>query len=91
MQAPTQTQILVFICQAKICSCKCFSLIILLGMEMQTKTLVRVFIGSGREGGWDLEPILRLTLAVAESYRNIDYRLPFNYGYLSSSVCQMRL
>ena len=50
-----------------------------------------MFVGKGRGGGLDCEPILRLTLAVAESYRNIDYRLPFYYGYLASIVCQMRL
>ena len=50
-----------------------------------------MFVGKERGGGWDLEPLLRLTLAVAESYRNIDYRLPFDYGYLASLVCQMRL
>ena len=49
-----------------------------------------MFVGKGRVGGWDREPILKLTLAVAESYRNIDYRLPFDYGYLPSLVCQMR-
>ena len=50
-----------------------------------------MFVGRGRGGGWDWEPILRLTLAVAEKYRNIGYRFPFDYGYLASSVCQMRL
>ena len=50
-----------------------------------------MFVGRGRGGGWDSEPILRLTLAFAESYRNIGYRLPFDYDYLASSVCQMRL
>ena len=46
----------------------------MLGMEMHTNTCVRVFVGSGRGGGRDGEPRLRLTLAVAESFRNIGYR-----------------
>ena len=44
-----------------------------LGME-HTNTCVRVFVGRVRRGGWNGEPRLRLTLAVAESHRNIGYR-----------------
>ena len=33
-----------------------------------------MFVGRGRAGGLDGEPGLRLTIAVAESYRNIEYR-----------------
>ena len=40
----------------------------MLGMEMHTITWVRVYLGRRREGGWDNEPSLRLTLAIAESY-----------------------
>ena len=45
----------------------------MLGMEMYTNTCVRVFVGRGRGGGRNGEPRLRLTLAVAESHRNIGY------------------
>ena len=41
---------------------------------MEMHTCVRVVVGSGRGGGWDWEYILRLTLAIAESYRIIGYR-----------------
>ena len=38
-----------------------------------------MYAGKGRGGvGIENLDILRLTLAVAESYRNIDYRLPFD-------------
>ena len=37
----------------------------LLGVEMHTNTFVHVFAGRGRGGGWDGQPRLRLTLAVA--------------------------
>ena len=46
----------------------------ILGMEMHTITRVRVYVGRRRGGGWDCEPSLRLTLAIAESCRIIGYR-----------------
>ena len=46
----------------------------MLGMKMHTNAWERVSVGRGRGGGWDDEPRHRLTLAVADSYRNICYR-----------------
>ena len=57
----------------------------MLGMEMHTNTWVRVFVGRRRARGWDGEPRLRLTIAVAESYRNIGYR-SWIFAFLSTAV-----
>ena len=46
----------------------------MLCMEIHTNTCVRVFVGKGTGGCMNWELRLRLTLAIAKSYRNIGYR-----------------
>ena len=51
MHAPTQTPILFL--YARQSDVVVNAIVDMLGMEMQTNTLMCVFVGRGRGGGWD--------------------------------------